>query len=212
VKPIAGVALALAALAGARVAREAVGSRDDVVDEPYAPSPSSAPIVFLGYREVFADLLWIRLTGYFGGRQSTANGVASLAEAVVALDPKFRRVYDYSANAMTIAHEGVDQTTYLRAIALLERGIVEFPDDWKIPFLAGQIYTQDLQTTDPAQRRAWTSAARCSPNRRSASRARRSDRRRGRRSCGPSSASTIVRCRGCARCCSSPRRRSRGAR
>ena len=155
VKPIAGIAIALAALGGARVAREAAGSHEDVVDEPYAPSPSAAPIVCLGYREVFADLLWIRLTGYFGGRSSTANGVASLAEATVALDPRYRRVYEYGANAMTIAHDGVDQSTYHRAIALLEQGRAEFPDDWKIPFLAGEIYTQDLQTNDPAQRRAW---------------------------------------------------------
>src|SRR6185312_11547538 len=27
--------------------------------------------------------------------------------------------------------------------------------DWKLPYLAGQIYTQDLETKDPAQRRAW---------------------------------------------------------
>ncbi len=29
------------------------------------------------------------------------------------------------------------------------------PTIWRIPDLAGQIYTQDLETDDPAQRRAW---------------------------------------------------------
>ena len=38
---------------------------------------------------------------------------------------------------------------------MLERGIAEFPDDWKLPYLAGQIYTQDLVTDDPNQRREW---------------------------------------------------------
>ena len=47
------------------------------------------------------------------------------------------------------------QASYLRALAVLEKGITIFPDDWKLPYLAGEIYTQDLQTTDPAQRRAW---------------------------------------------------------
>jgi hypothetical protein len=155
VKIVAGLSVAAVALASARIARIAIGAHEEVVDEPYAPSPAAAPIITVGFREVFADLLAIRLTGYFGGRRSTGNGVASLAEAVVALDPRYRRIYEYAANAMTIASEGVDQTTYRRAIALLERGLVEFPDDWKIPFLAGEIYTQDLETTDPVQRRAW---------------------------------------------------------
>src|SRR5262249_1367279 len=47
------------------------------------------------------------------------------------------------------------QAIYMRAIALLERGIREFPTDWRLPNLAGQIYTQDLVTTDPVQRRTW---------------------------------------------------------
>ncbi|CAN5597675.1 hypothetical protein BH11MYX1_BH11MYX1_28190 [soil metagenome] len=38
---------------------------------------------------------------------------------------------------------------------MLERGIIEFPDDWKLPYLAGQIYTQDLVTDDPTQRHDW---------------------------------------------------------
>ena len=47
------------------------------------------------------------------------------------------------------------QQSFLRALAVLEKGITIFPDDWKLPYLAGQIYTQDLVTTDPKQQRAW---------------------------------------------------------
>ncbi len=146
---------AVAAIGGARFAREAAGERADVAAEPYAPSPTSAPLVTLGFREVAADLLWIRLTGYFGGPDSTSNGVASLVEAIVALDPTYHRPYEYGARAITIALSGVDQTSYLRALKVLERGIAEFPADWKLPYLAGQIYTQDLVTDDPKLRREW---------------------------------------------------------
>ncbi len=149
------ILVAVAALAGARLAREAAGARIDVAVEPYAPSPTSAPLVTLGFREAAADLLWIRLTGYFGGPDSTSNGVASLVDAIVALDPKYHRTYEYGARAMTIARAGVDQTSYLHALAVLRRGIAEFPDDWKLPYLAGQIYTQDLVTDDPKLRREW---------------------------------------------------------
>lgn len=149
------ILIAIASIGGARSAREAAGALSERAAEPYAPSPASAPLVTLGFREAAADLLWIRLTGYFGGPDSMSTGVAALVEAIVALDPKYHRPYEYGARAITITNSGVDQRSYLRALAVLERGIAEFPDDWKLPYLAGQIYTQDLVTDDPAQRRDW---------------------------------------------------------
>jgi hypothetical protein len=155
----AAIALAIAAAGlsvgrGARVLAER--QRDESgVDEPFAPSPDAAPYVSLGYREMAADLMWIRLTGYFGGNQNTARGIGGLVDAITTLDPSFHRVYEWGARAMTLAREGVDNSTYLHAIDVLQRGMKQFPDDWRLPYLAGQIYTQDLETKDAAQRRAW---------------------------------------------------------
>lgn len=131
-----------------------MAARDDVLEAPYAPSPAAAPFATLGYREAAADVLFIRLTGYFGSRHAAAKAMAPLVEAVVALDPRYQRIYEFGAMAMTIA-AGADQDIYLRAIAVLERGIEEFPNDWKIPNLAGQMYTQDLQSDNPSQQRQW---------------------------------------------------------
>jgi len=153
--PTAAVAIALIAAAqGARVAAkdERTGA---ATDEPFAPSPAAAPLLSLGYRELAADLLLARAMPYLGGPRSTAEGVAALCEAIVASDPQYRQVYEWCAHAMTLARAGVDQRTHLRAIALLERGVRELPDDWRIPYTAGQMYLIDLQTDDPAQRRAW---------------------------------------------------------
>jgi hypothetical protein len=157
VKPPVVLAAALAALLGARVARGLATDdrRNDLVDTPYAPSASAAPYVSLGYRELLADLLWLRLTGYFADDRSTGDGVANLVEAIVALDPHFQRPYEWGARAITAAHYGVDQRDYLRAVGVLEHGADAFPDDWRLPYLAGQIYTQDLVTSEAAQRRAW---------------------------------------------------------
>jgi tetratricopeptide (TPR) repeat protein len=151
--------VAVLGLGVAHVTRSAAELTNEADAEPFAPSAAAAPIVTLGFREMAADLLDLRLRGYFGGRESSAAGVASLTEAIVALDPQYHRIYDYGANAMTIAATGVTQETFERAIAVLERGIREFPDDWKLPLLAGDFYTQDLVTTDPAQRRAWDERA-----------------------------------------------------
>jgi hypothetical protein len=153
------VVLTVAALsfAGARLARSVARYQlpPEVTSAPFAPSPGAAPFLSLGYRELLADIMFVRLRAYFGDADSFADNVAELVEAVVAVDPEFHRSYELGARAMTLAKHDVDQATYLRAIAVLEQGMARFPTDWRLPYLAGQIYSQDLQTTDPAQRRAW---------------------------------------------------------
>lgn len=153
--PTVAAAIALIAAAqGARVLAQDAAS-GGASDEPFAPSPAATPFVSLGYRELAADLLLARLMPYFGGTDSTADGVAGLCEAIVAADPKLREVYAWCARAMTLARHGVEQRAHLRAIALLERGARALPDDWRIPYTAGQMYMLDLETDDPAERRAW---------------------------------------------------------
>jgi hypothetical protein len=149
--------VAVLAIGGARMAREAAERQAPqvIADEPYAPAPEVAPLLALGYRELAADLLFLRLRGYFGGTENTARGIAALVEAIVALDPHYQRIYEWGARAITLAGRGVDNAAYLRAIAVLDAGARQFPGDWKLPYLAGEIYTQDLETTNPAERRAW---------------------------------------------------------
>jgi hypothetical protein len=152
--------LAVFALGSARVAREFAANErhKDAVEEPYAPSPAAAPIVALGYREVGADVLWVRFLGYYGGVRTSEEGLQDLVDAIVALDPHYHRIYEHGARALTMADVGVTQDTYLHSISILEHGIQEFPDDWQLPNLAAEIYLQDLKTDDPAQRRAWDEA------------------------------------------------------
>lgn len=156
-KPVLVAVCAVASLGAAKLAREAArGLQAEAGTEaPFAPSPDNAPYVSLGYRELAADLLFIRLKGYFGGERNSAPAIADLAEAIAATDPMFYRIYEWGARAMTAATDGVDQDVYLRAIRLLEAGAARFPRDWKLPHFAGQLYMVDLKTTDPAQRRAW---------------------------------------------------------
>jgi hypothetical protein len=152
------VGVAASAFATARIAREAAKDLrvKNEIERPYAPSPSAAPFLSLGYREIAADMLFVRLRGYIGGGTEFApTSVAELCEALVELDPHFHRPYEFCGNAMSFAWKGVDQAIYLRAIAILERGTKLFPQDWRLPNLAGQIYTQDLKTDDPKQRREW---------------------------------------------------------
>ncbi|MBX3160271.1 MAG: hypothetical protein KF773_30185 [Deltaproteobacteria bacterium] len=151
---------ALASIVGAQGIREvAVSERAKDEGPPLAPSPGAAPFASLGYRELLADLLYARLRTYIGGGDTDADAAAGLVEAIVALDPAYRRIYDFGVGAMTVTTRGVDQETYLRAINVLEKGMEVFPDDWRIPTTAAQIYSSDLATDDAALRRAWDERA-----------------------------------------------------
>jgi hypothetical protein len=156
VKLYVPIAIALASFGGARAAREAIRTAaENNVEPPYAPSATAAPFVASGYRELAADLFFVRLLGYYGSATNDAESLATLAEAERALDPQFQRIYIVGAIAMQSAKTGVDNSIHLRAIAHFEAGMRAFPDNWRFPSLAGQSYLVDLQTKDPVQRRAW---------------------------------------------------------
>jgi hypothetical protein len=160
VKVVIGLTIAIAAIGAARVARTSAskhtGHADVGPDIPYTPSRGAAPYVALGFREAAADLLYVRMLGNFNSDKSSGPGIAALAEAIAELDPRFQRIYETGANAMTMAKLEQGPSVVLRAIHLLESGMKLFPADWKLPYLvAGQMYTQDLKSDDAAQKRAW---------------------------------------------------------
>jgi hypothetical protein len=144
---LAGVGVLL--LAGAQVARVAVVKRQrdrwpKVVDTPYAPSPGSAPFVTLGYRETAADLFYIRAKVYFGGDTDTADGFRGLIDAIVTLDPTYYKAYELGARGIQYVDGGYTQDDLVWSTRVLEAGMRQFPDRWRLPFLAGQIYLLDL--------------------------------------------------------------------
>jgi hypothetical protein len=156
---ILGTVLALALLVGAQGVREVATSERSrwpkVSDTPYAPSAAAAPYVTLGYRELAADLLWVRLRAYFGGDKSTAAGVRGLVDAIVAVDPQFEPAYEFAGRAISWVQGGPTLDDRLWSIGVLERGIEQFPASWKLAKLAGETYLVDLETDDPAQKTAW---------------------------------------------------------
>lgn len=128
------------------------------LDPPWAPSPEAAPFASLGYREAMADWMWIRTLVYVGGDDDQAHATRQLVESIVALDPHFRRIYAWGGLAMSAVGTGATEADYLAAIRVLERGADLFPDDWRIPLYAGEIYVTDLHSDDPEKTRAWQAA------------------------------------------------------
>ena len=125
-------------------------------DAPYAPSAGAVPYVSLGYREVMADLMWIRALAYFGSdEQTTSAGVRHLVQGIAALDPAFEEPMSWGATAMQSLTMRPTQDDYLAVIAILEQAMQRFPNNYRLPQRAGEIYALRLQSDDPAQKRAW---------------------------------------------------------
>lgn len=158
-RSLGALGAAIACLAATRLVHDAAASQRGAwpaqVDLPYAPSPEAAPYVFLGYRELGADLMWIRALSYFGGKDDTAAGLEGLIDALLALDPSLVRACEWAPKAIGWVDHGAVADDHLWAAHLLERCIERFPDRWQLPYLAGQVYTLDLETDDPALRAAW---------------------------------------------------------
>lgn len=160
IESLAPAVIAVGLVVGARAvggaANDVRARWPEAADAPYAPSPGAAPYVTLGYRELATDLLWIRALAYFGAdEQASSEGVRNLVSAMNALDPRFEEVYVWSSLATQSIAMQLDNDDLFGTLAILERGMEEFPDRYELPLRAGEIYAFRLRTDDPAQQRRW---------------------------------------------------------
>lgn len=158
-RTLVGIVVALALLFGAQRVRDAAALQralwPDLAAAPYAPSPAAAPFVTAGYRELAADLLWIRAKVYFAEMDDTAEGLRGLIDAIVTLDPQLYKAYEFGARAIQWVDGGHTIDDILWSTELLRRGIAEFPEAWKLPYLLGQILVFDLGEMKDERASAW---------------------------------------------------------
>ncbi len=109
----------------------------------YLNSPKWVKRLSLGYDGLLADIYWTRAVQYFGSRHvaraSDYKLLAPLLEITTALDPKLIVAYQFSANFVAPKPtEGAGMPE--RAAALVEYGIRNNPDNWKLYYELGFIY------------------------------------------------------------------------
>jgi hypothetical protein len=157
---IAGLVLAaVLGLASHAVKGRALRARETWPDyEEYVllPPPRAARVLSLGYRELLADITWARALVYYGSShvgESQFVYLDKFIENILALDPKFYRVYRWAAYAVTFKANRATQDEYLASVRYLERGIREFPDRYELFWLLGLRYWLDLRPDDPAEQR-----------------------------------------------------------
>ena len=101
----------------------------------YVPSGTFLKQAALGYDQAWADLLWFRAIGYYAD-QVTEEGkftyLYHMLDIITTLDPKW--LYPHMFGGITLS---LDLDRPDLANELLEKALVEHPDNWKVPFLIG---------------------------------------------------------------------------
>jgi tetratricopeptide (TPR) repeat protein len=125
-----------------------IRSRATLEEVLYVSSPQLLKRLSLGYDGLLADVYWTRAVQYFGKKHHLAaadyNLLAPLLEITTTLDPHLTVAYEFSASFLAPpppSGGGVPD----RAIQLLEYGIRNNPDEWRLYYNLGFVYYMDLK-------------------------------------------------------------------
>ena len=113
----------------------------------FLPKGEYLRVAVLGYRQIAADLIWLKAVQHFGERKQTTEGYLWAYHAVdvlTDLDPKFTSAYQAAGIVL-----GVWANLPAESIALLTKGMRHNPDVWQLPFYVGYDYFYELH--DPVQ-------------------------------------------------------------
>ena len=112
----------------------------------YLPEGKYLKVAVLGYRELAADVLWLKAVQGLAGKQQTRQGYLGAYHAVdvlTELDPKFVHAYQYTGTVL-----GVVAGMVKESVALLTKGVKHNPTTWQLSFFLGYDYYYELR--DPA--------------------------------------------------------------
>jgi len=145
-------ALLLLLLLGAStlLVRRVDRARDDTVLQEvlFIPSPKVVKRLSLGYSGLLADIYWTRVVQYFGARHK-ANAkqyqlLEPLLDMTTSLDPKLLPAYHFGS--VFLAQKPPEGAGDPNAAArLVEKGIRENPEAWRLYYDLGYIYWLELK-------------------------------------------------------------------
>jgi tetratricopeptide (TPR) repeat protein len=147
------VCLAASVLLLRTIDRERTGATLEEV--LYISSPTLLKRMSLGYDGLLADVYWTRAVQYFGDKLTRGsdhfNLLAPLLEITTTLDPHLLVAYEYGANFLAPKIPGGAGEPQ-RAIKLVEFGIRNNPNLWRLYYDLGFIYYFDLEDYDKAEK------------------------------------------------------------
>jgi tetratricopeptide (TPR) repeat protein len=123
----------------------ATSTLDDVL---YVSSPKMLKRLSLGYDGLMADVYWTRAVQYFGNRHvhsaRSYRSLYPLLEITTTLDPKLVVAYQFGANFLAPRPpNGAGMPD--KAVQLVEFGIKQNPDAWKLYYELGFIYYMEMK-------------------------------------------------------------------
>lgn len=139
------VAMAVAALASIRLDRAALAAPE--TEPVYLPRADYLRPMALGWRNALANVLWFRTISYFGAHyrgDHTYPWLAAMCDLVTDLDPRAMHVYRFAGVILPWEADQVDA-----GIALLQKGLRQFPDDWMLHYHLGfhhYFFKNDIDT------------------------------------------------------------------
>jgi tetratricopeptide (TPR) repeat protein len=140
------VACLLAATHYAGTVLETARSDTPSTEYVYLPDARFLRIASLGHSAAVADILWFRTISYFGGHYRTDRSypwLTKMCDLVTDLDPQAFAVYRFAGVILPWEANRPDD-----GIALLEKGLLQFPDSWDLHWLLGfnyYFFKDDLQ-------------------------------------------------------------------
>lgn len=117
-------------------------------DVLFITSPKAVKRLSLGYDGLLADIYWTRAVQYFGGRHVAGAShfrlLAPLLEITTTLDPHLVVAYQFGSNFLSPKPpNGAGMPD--KAIQLVNYGIQNNPNDWKLYYELGFIYYMDVK-------------------------------------------------------------------
>ncbi len=114
----------------------------------FISSPQTVKRLSLGYDGLLADIYWTRAVQYFGGRHVAGAShyrlLAPLLGIATSLDPHLVVAYQFGANFLSPKPpNGAGMPD--KAVQLVEFGIQNNPDDWKLYYELGFVYYMDMK-------------------------------------------------------------------
>jgi hypothetical protein len=131
------------------VAREATALQDVL----WIPSADTVKRMSLGYSGLLADIYWTRVVQYFGGRHSAGamhyESLEPLLNIATELDPKLFPAYEFGG--VFLAQRPPQGAGDPQAAAnLVEKGIRNNPDSWRLYYSLGFIYWMEMKDLSKA--------------------------------------------------------------
>lgn len=113
----------------------------------YLPPPTWLGVMSLGHREAFADLVWMKGLVYVGDEFREDGGMHNVfryADAMITLDPDFRRAYEWTGVAGLYRPTESTREEIETTIEFLRLGVERFPSDGELKWDLGTTLMYEL--------------------------------------------------------------------